>query len=115
MEKTETEWIRREGYLEAIRILTGGIPRAVASAADYVKMNPEATPTADGLESHVQNSCPQLLHRFHDTKFRHLVEIGWAGIEVNTDVLCEGEEPLSALLARFGLYTSAGSRSDLRH
>jgi len=114
MEKTETEWIRRDGYLEAIRILTGGIPRAVASAADYVKMNPEATPTADGLERHVQNSCPQLLHRFHDTKFRHLVEIGWAGIEVNTDVLCEGEEPLSAMLARFGLYTSAGSQSDLR-
>jgi hypothetical protein len=113
-EKACHDWITKEGHLEAMQILTGGVPRAVASAAEYAKTNATALPSESGLKHHVQTSCPLLFEDYDDNSFRHLVEIAWAGIEVNLDALYEGNEPLSAILTRFGLNTSAGSRSTRR-
>ena len=54
-------------------------------------------------------ACPDIFATHDSETFRHLVEISWAGIGLNHDEVyrCDGlEEPLSAVLARFGLNSS---------
>jgi hypothetical protein len=109
------EWVSEGGNLEAIRIITGGMPRAVNDAVEFVVANNNPKPTDSRLQSYLKNSCPLLFQEHDDASFRHLVELSWAGIEVNLDDIYDGQEPLSALLARFGLNTSRAPQQGQRH
>lgn len=109
-----TEWISKEGNLEALHILTGGIPRVVVCAACFLRANPNVLPMSDELERYLKDHCSSIFESFDiDDTFRHLVEISWAGIEVDTCVVYNNV-PLSAILARFGLNTSSGSSPGCR-
>lgn len=101
------QWIANEENLKSLQILTGGMPRAVHVAAEFVWLNASVTQLA--LQQRLQTSCPDIFTLHDSTTFRHLVEISWAGIGLNHSEIyrCDGfVEPLSAVLARFGINSS---------
>ena len=102
-----SEWVEKEGNLAAIHLLTGGVPRALVLAAQHLKLNPNATPDDDQLQQAIQVGCPSMFAKCDEDLFRHLVEMSWAGIEIDPEVQYINGEALTSILARFGLYTSS--------
>lgn len=109
-----TSWIEKDGNLKAISLLTGGVPRAVYYAALYVKSNDAALATDERLRNHIETHCSMMFTLSDNALFRHLVEMSWAGIDIDVNTVAVDNEPISATLTRFGLYTSNGSEPNRR-
>ena len=93
--------------LEYVRLLTGGIPRAVTVLLRFVCSYKSIDLLDVNLESFVSRNCPNLFARAVDEDtFRRLVEFAWNGIDFDPDTDSISGEFVSSAIARLGLYTS---------
>ena len=114
-EKELPNLIDGENALEYVRLLTGGIPRAVTVLLRFVCAHKSMDLSDVNLEAYVSHNCPNLFARaFHEDTYRRLVEFAWMGIDFDPGTDLISGEFVTSAIARLGLYTSISTRDPRR-
>lgn len=95
--------------LDELHLLTGGVPHAVVCAVSCFRSNVE--PSLDTLAQTITAKCGRLILDPNDAKFFHVcLELSWTRIHLNDECFILGE-PITALIARLGIYREYDSNN----